>query len=222
MVVGFTLDKNDPTKRIRIEYNSHEELAWCEAAELADAEQWEEANAKLDEYCECIGGFIRCFRDIMLTAKILVGLASIQKADYQNAYNAVCSAISKSDGDEQQDATDLLVDLAVLQIKEWIPKETENKQLFDFKYKEASTEGLCKAAELWAKYLKMLAFDFDILLSEYHDNPADSCQCIVDELIERKEIAKAAPIAEKLKKADPDFFNEIYDEDWKPHFEKKM
>lgn len=92
LLVGFTLDKSDKTKRIPIEYGSHEERAWSESTDLVEAKLWVEADKKLTEYHDICGGFIGSSSDATLAAKVAVGLA---KNDAQTESFARCFASNK-------------------------------------------------------------------------------------------------------------------------------
>lgn len=94
-VTVFTLDKKDATKRIPYQYNDNHERYWCEAAELADAELWQEAEDKINAYLGLDGGFIRGSRDTMLNAKIAVGLAKtkLEPRLFDNALQATTMVV---------------------------------------------------------------------------------------------------------------------------------
>lgn len=222
-VSGFTVDKHDPTKRIPCKYNDHSERAWCEAAELADAELWVEADAKLTEYYEINGGFISGSRDAELTAKIAVGLATVkcETKYFDSARQAMSFAISKDDGSSVGKFARMIYELAMGYIKLQVPAQVKDEEGQDLDYyvadyAKATTEGLVVVARQLLDLFRM-AYDAGMEIALYNDNTHDEMHQLVDELlVNRKENDKARPIVEKLLKVDlEDFFKAVAEDEWK-------
>lgn len=212
-VTGFTLDKNDPTKRIPYEYHDNAERLWCEAAELADVKLWQEAEDKINAYFGLDGGFIRGSRDTMLNAKIAVGLATtkLEKKLFDNALQAMQIANRYDDGGSVEEFADWFWDLCQGYVKMKIPAKEKEDDEADFA--SASTSTLVLVAQQVLELLRM-AYDADMEISYYNDNTHDSMQMIVDELVDR-DVEKARPIVEELLNVDyGGVFKEVAQEEW--------
>lgn len=201
-VVGFTLDPKDPTKRIPHDYNSHQERAWCECGELADAKLWEEAEAKLDEYYDLSGGFVRYSRDALLSAQVAVGLAGVKGGEENyvaGAKQALSFALFKDDGSESEKIADMINDLSEAQCKHTIPAEENEGEAVPvgcLAYQKASRESLVEAATLLLE-LFTLADENNLDIETYSTGPHNTFQCLIDALLD-KDPKKASKFIEKV------------------------
>lgn len=203
-VQGFTLDPNNLTIRLQCTYGSREERSWCECAELADAKLWEEAKSKLDEYYDACGGFVRNnSRDAMLTAKIVIGLATSKLSYDRNLYDNACKTLSfamgQDDGSDTYKISDMVEDLSTGQIQSLV-KHTY--------FGKASTATLVECARLLIR-LFTIADEYDLDIAYYQDCSHDRLHWIIDELLERDEAAKGEArkfIDKVLSLSHSDFF----------------
>lgn len=220
MVVGFTLDKEDPSKRIQIQYASHVERAWCEAAELIDAGIFpEEAYTKWNEYMKLSGGYINNARDALLNAQVMFGLAKLKgtKDAWDVALEALTPAAFYGDDDPKK-TIDLMGDIIETRMEQLIPAKDPNKKwrYSEADFAKATTETLFEVANLILRVF-LIAAGNDVFIAEYDDNLYDCMQYFVDELLDRKEaIEKLKPMVKKLVgEADPTgFYKDIWEEEW--------
>ena len=128
-VLGFALDKKDSSRRIPHEYDDDSQRTWCEAANLADAKLWVEADAKLTEYFRINNGFIAGQPDSDLNATIAVGLATVKRKQkyFDIAREATSLAISNDNSGSNIDVYARMIgDLTEGYIKTYIPMKKVN------------------------------------------------------------------------------------------------
>jgi len=152
---------------------------------------------------------------------IAVGLATVkrEKKYFDSAREATRFAISKDDGSSLDKFANMIDDMAEGYIKLHVPVKLQDSYGEDLEYlvadySKASTKSLVIVAGELLKLFRM-AYDADMEIAHYNDNPHDAMDHVVEELFDRKENEKVRPIVEKLLKVDfCNFFKEIAGREW--------
>lgn len=154
-VRGFTIDPEDRNKRLPTTYPSKEERAWCECVELTDAEFYEEANKKFQEYIEhrSSSGSSGSPGPLLL-ARINLGIAKSGKGDTDKAFGVaieqIIQAVGNDDGGSVDEITKLMEELIEERTTRLVPLD-ESLSPPSCDYEKASSQNLVTVAEMFVK-----------------------------------------------------------------------